>query len=65
MPYESFCSQSAVELFVFFILIRSQGDIMHILSCYQRYSTNIDSVITYRFNIKNIYGIANTASDDI
>jgi len=35
------------------------------LSCCQRYSTNIYSVITYRFDIKNIDHIANTASYDI
>jgi len=35
------------------------------LSCCQRYSTNIDSVIAFRFNIQNIDRIANTVSDDI
>jgi len=33
------------------------------LICCQRYSTNIDSVIVFRFNIENIDRIANTASD--
>jgi len=36
-----------------------------VLGCCERYSTNIDSVITYRFDIKNIDRIANTASDDV
>jgi len=36
-----------------------------VLSCCQRYSTNIDSVIAFRFNIENIDRIANTASDDV
>jgi len=35
------------------------------LSCCQRYSTNLDSVIAFRFNIENIDRIANTASDDV
>jgi len=34
----------------------------NVLSCCQRYSTNIDSVIAFRFNIENIDRIANTAS---
>jgi len=33
------------------------------LSCCQRYSTNINSVIAFRFNNKNIDRIANTADD--
>jgi len=37
----------------------------NVLSCCQRYSNNIDSVITFRFNIKKIDRIANTASYDI
>jgi len=37
----------------------------NVLSCCQHYSTNIDSVIAFRFNIENIYRIANTASDDV
>jgi len=37
----------------------------YVLSCCQRYSTNIDSVITFYFNIKNIDSIANTASDAV
>jgi len=39
----------------------------NVLSCCQRYSTNIDSVIAIRFNrpIENIDRIANTASDDV
>jgi len=36
----------------------------NVLSCCQRYITNIYSVITYRFNIKNIDRIANPASYD-
>jgi len=36
-----------------------------VLSCCQRYSTNIDSVIAFRFNIENIDRIVNTASDDV
>jgi len=35
----------------------------NVLSCC--HSTNIDSVITNRFNIKNIDRIASTASDDV
>jgi len=36
------------------------------LSCCQRYNTtNIDSVIAFHFNTKNIDRIANTASDDV
>jgi len=35
------------------------------LSCCQCYSTNIDSIIAFRFNIKDIYRIAKTASDDV
>jgi len=35
------------------------------LSCCQRYSTNIDSVIAFRFNIENIDRIVNTTSDDV
>jgi len=31
----------------------------NVLSCFQRYSTNIDSVIAFRFNIENIDRIAN------
>jgi len=31
----------------------------------QRHSTNIDSVIAFRFNIENIDRIANTASEDV
>jgi len=39
--------------------------VLNSLDSCQRYSTNIDSVITFRFNIKkNIDRIANTASDD-
>jgi len=37
----------------------------NVLSCCQRYSTNIDRVIAFRFNIENIDPIANTASDDV
>jgi len=37
----------------------------NVLSCCQRYSTHIDSVIAFRFNIENIDRIANTASDDV
>jgi len=37
----------------------------NVLSCCQRHSTNIDSVIAFRFNVKNIDSIANTASDDV
>jgi len=37
----------------------------NVLSCCQRYSTNIDSVIAFRFNIENIDRIAYTASDDV
>jgi len=37
----------------------------NVLSCCQGYSTNIDSVIAFRFNIENIDHIANTASDDV
>jgi len=37
----------------------------NVLSCCQRYSTNIESVIVFRFNIENIDRIANTASDDV
>jgi len=37
----------------------------NMLSCCQRFSTNIDRVIAFRFNIKNIDRIANTASDDV
>jgi len=36
----------------------------HVLSCCKRYSTNIDSVIIFRFDINNIDRIANTASVD-
>jgi len=36
-----------------------------VLSCCHRYSTNIDSVIAFRFNVENIDCIANTASDDV
>jgi len=35
-----------------------------IVKC-QRYSTNIDIIITYRFNINNIDRVANTVSDDV
>jgi len=35
------------------------------LGCCQRYSTNIDSVITLHFNIKTNDRIANTASEDV
>jgi len=35
----------------------------NVLSCCQRYSTNIDSVIAFRFNIENIDRVANIASD--
>jgi len=37
---------------------------LNVLRYCQRYSSNIDSVIAFRFNIKNIDCIANTASDD-
>jgi len=37
----------------------------NVLSCCQRYSTNIDSVIAFRFKIEHIDRIANTASDDV
>jgi len=37
----------------------------NVLSCCQRYSTNIDSVIAFRFNIENIDRIANIALDDV
>jgi len=36
-----------------------------VLSRCQRYSTNIDNVIAFRFNIENIDRIANSASDDV
>jgi len=38
---------------------------LNVLNCCQRYSTNIDSVIAFRFNIENTDRIANTASDDV
>ena len=37
----------------------------NVLGCCQRYSTNIDSVVTCRFDIKNIDRVANTVSDDV
>jgi len=37
----------------------------NVLSCCQCYSTNIDNVIAFRFNIEIIDHIANTASDDV
>jgi len=38
---------------------------IYVLRCCQRYSTNVDSVIAFRFNIENTDRIANTASDDV
>jgi len=37
----------------------------NVLSSCQRFTANIDSVNTYRFDIKNIDRIANNASDDV
>jgi len=37
----------------------------NVISCCQRYSTNIGSVIVFRFNIENIDRIANAALDDV
>jgi hypothetical protein len=36
----------------------------NVLGCCQRYNTHIDSVVTCRFDIKNIGHTANTVSDD-
>jgi len=67
--YRCLSSRSFVVNFIachsiLFISMNSIGG-RNVLSCCQRYSTNIDSVIAFRFNIENIDRIANTASDDV
>jgi len=59
------CEFYSTSQHIVFVLPHELPSQSYVLVYCQRYSTNINSVISCRFNIKNFNRVANTASDDV